>query len=405
MWELVKHRNFGVLWAGQVVSVFGNNLFTIALPWFVYYTTHSKEDLVLTGLSLTLPGVGGVFAGVFVDRWSKRRTMIIVDIARCTLLVVLSVIVHYAWSLDILLSLLFLFRLVGSLFSPAESSLIPLVVDAEELPNASALNQSGRSIAQVLGSASGGTLLIWFGAWWLFLADAASFALSSASLWAVQIVEPVPKALERHFWMELRSGWVIIRNSPQLLRVLLVAVLANGTFAPLDIILTAWVRDRLHATSFWFGALNGGFFIGMILGGLCLPICRRQLSLMRIAQIGLLVMGGALGGMVAWPNPYWDSGMMIIFGAANGVMASALTTWLWQSVPANVRGRVFGTLSAGVNVSAALGMVVVGVLMTDVTLPILLVLVALLAWAETGILLLPIRRPGFHDRSQSDVLS
>ncbi len=161
--SLVKNRNFMILLSGQLVSTAGNNLFGIALPWYVYSLTGSKEALALTGIAQTVPAITGLFSGVMVDRWRKRATMMGSDGIRAILNFILFGAVLLKWPFSTILLMVLALETAGQFFGPASAALFPLLVNEDQVAAGSGLLQSSNATAQLVGTVSGGALMALLG--------------------------------------------------------------------------------------------------------------------------------------------------------------------------------------------------------------------------------------------------
>ncbi len=175
---LRRNRNFLILATGQWVSMAGTSLFMIALPWVVYAQTESKAVLALMGLILSVPNVVGLWAGVWVDRWPKRRTMMGADLIRGLLSLLIAGLALARLSVFFWIVPVLLLQVAGTVFTPAQMALIPQIIAPYTLPTAMGINQSGTAASQLAGQAGGGTLLALLGAPILFVANALSFGVS-----------------------------------------------------------------------------------------------------------------------------------------------------------------------------------------------------------------------------------
>ncbi|MBX6773244.1 MAG: MFS transporter, partial [Chloroflexi bacterium] len=266
--SLLRQRNFAVVFAGQLVSQAGNNLFNIALPWYVYSRTGSKAALTLAGLAVTVPALAGLFSGVWVDRWPKVPTMVATDVLRALLCLALYLVTAAGAPVAWLLLLVLLLQLAGTFASPALLAFLPRVVALGELPAASGLFQSGTGLAQLGGMLAGGILLDLLGAPLLFLLDGLSFLVYVAGLVLLRL-PPESRAELRgggSLLAEWLAGFRLLFRSRMVRRVLLATVVANFALAPTDLLLTAWVKGPLGGSAALLGVVYGGFFAGMVGG-------------------------------------------------------------------------------------------------------------------------------------------
>lgn len=377
--SLFRNRNYLILFSGQLVSTVGNNLFMLALPWYVFTLTGSKSALAMTGFFQTIPVFIGLFSGVFVDRWRKKRTLIVVDLLRALLSVVLFLITLDAKPpLVFILALVFCLQLVGTFFGPAMSSMMPLVLPREDIPKATGIQQSGTATASLGGMLAGGTLITLIGAPLLFLGNAISFVASVTSLFFVKDTETIKKADKKPSLVkEWKEGLVIIWRSKFVLKIVVAGAFVNFAGAPMDIVLTGWVKTVLHGSGYLMGFFGGAQLIGGIIGGLILGSVSKRVSLRALLIISFLTIGVSLSLFGLFPNFYWNAPWMFICGICEGTLNGALGAAIIQNVPREALGRVIGTLQSSMTIAQPLGMAVFGILMLHLSLAMVYVLIGL----------------------------
>lgn len=392
--KVLKNRNFAVLFAGQTVSTFGNSLYFIALPWYVYTLTHSKADLALTGMAQSVPMLAGLFAGVFVDRWSKRWTMMGSDVIRGLLSITLFFAAWSHWSFAWILALVLLLQFVGTFFNPAAGALVPLLVDEQDVPAAAGLEQSGSAIAQLLGTAFGGALMAFLGPPLLFLFDALSFLVSIVSLLFIRDHEASAKTRadpqKPSFFKEWVEGFHLFRTYRFFTLMLASVLLANFAMAPVDIALTAWVKGPLHGDALDLGVLNAAFFLGMIAGGMGLGWVSKVLTMRRILMLGLAGSGILMIALGLWANLVWDASVIVITGFLIASLNGSVSAATMQMIPESKRGRVFGTMGALFTMTIPVGMAVFGSLMIHIPLSWLFAMMGALSIVSGLAYLLPV---------------
>ena len=129
MLKLLRQRNFSLLWIGQIISIIGDWVLFIALPFYTYSLTGSVLATGAMFIVSTLPRLLlGSVAGVFVDRWDRKRTMIMADLLRVLLIAMLLLVRSRDWLWLIYVSA-FLESVVSQFFNPAKTAIIPLLVD------------------------------------------------------------------------------------------------------------------------------------------------------------------------------------------------------------------------------------------------------------------------------------
>ncbi len=188
-WALLRSRDFGLLWWGQVTSQVGDGLNKVALLWFVYNLTGSALKMTVIGLLQTLPPLLlGPIIGVFLDRLPKKPVMVWVDLAR-TVLVLLIPLLHAfdALTLERLYVLVFLLAIVSTIFGPALASSVPLIAPRSRLVSANALIQTTTNIGLLVGPAISGLGIAMIGAQNVLYVNAVTFFVSALCLMPIRV--------------------------------------------------------------------------------------------------------------------------------------------------------------------------------------------------------------------------
>src|SRR4051794_27138838 len=210
---LADHRDFRLLVSAGLVSMTGDWIFGVGLTYLVYSITGSALASGAMVLASVLPSILlGSFAGVLVDRWDRRTTMIVTNLLQVVGLVPL-LFVHDAGTIWIVYVVGAYQGIVEQFFGPAEQALVPHLVPEAELLGANGLNSQVRNAARLVGAAAGGIVAAQAGIRGLAVVDAASFAIAAALLVAIRFrasdhapqaadslaQHPNPRALARLF--------------------------------------------------------------------------------------------------------------------------------------------------------------------------------------------------------------
>ena len=211
--DVLRTREFRLLFSGQAVSVLGDRMALVALAFAVLEIGGSASDVGLVLAAGAFPLVATVLAGgVVADRASRRAVMVVADLARVasqgTMAALLIAGVADVWMLALVAGVT---GAATGFFSPASTGLLPEVVLAEQLQPANALRASAVSTGEILGPAVGGVLVAAAGAGWAIAIDAVTFAVSAACLAMLRV--PTRVAAQRSsFVADLREGWVAFRS-------------------------------------------------------------------------------------------------------------------------------------------------------------------------------------------------
>mgnify|MGYP001827249646 CR=1 FL=1 len=355
----LRNRNFSLLWLAGLVSLMGNWMIIVALPYHIYAVTGSALATSAWIMASILPGVlFGSVAGVFVDRWDRRKTMIIISILQAITIPLLLLVEAREW-IWIVYVVGFLESTLSQVFGPAESALLPTLVGEEHLVSANSLNTLNDNLARILGSALGGVLVGAIGLNAVIVADATSYLLAAiliSLIAAPQVTQTVAesetisdaRAVLAEFWQEWISGLRLIVNDPSLKSIFSVIGVALFADAILTALLVVWIQEDagLNATEFgWMLTARG---IGGVIGGLLVASLGPKFSNRQLIIWGLIGTGALILIMKNWPTlPVLVVGIGIAALPAMAWLIAAQTS-LQQSTADEYRGRVFGAFGTTV---------------------------------------------------------
>ncbi len=382
--SLLHNANLTILVSGQWVSQVGNNLFELAVFWYVLAQTHQAADLGWVGTAMALPGVLGLMTGVFVDRMDRRWTMVGSDIIRAVLSALLGVLaLLHLLPLWLFLVLVLLLMAVGTFFGPAATALLPQIVPDDQLAAANGLYSSAGSSAGLIGTFGGGIVMSLLGPILLFLMNAASFVVSFVSLIFLRMPrrEQARRASRGgvgQIYSEWIEGFKVYRAIPLLRTLLVTALFVNFAGQGLGVLAAAWVKGPLHGNAFSYALFGAAVTIGAIAGALVAAKVLRRFRLEQVLLAGILAIGLAVVVLSRIPLLWVTLLCMLVAGIAMGLMNTGLTTMMQRIVPQEKMGRVFGTLGALMTLANPLGAAVAGALAVVWSVPFIYLLLGLL---------------------------
>ena len=357
------------LLGANAVSMVGNVLAMIAIPWFVLQTTGSASKTGLTAFFTALPAIiAAFFGGTIVDRLGYKRTSIISDIASA-ITVALVPLLYYTTGLAFwqLLALVFLGALLDAPGSTARLSLLPDVtrLAGMRLERANSAAQAIQRGSQLLGAPLAGLLIALLGTSNVLWVDAASFAVS-----ALMVAAMVPSShavagatATQGYLTELKKGVQFIRRDRLIFAIVMTVMVTNFLDAPVfSVIMPVYVKQKFGSAvglGLMLGAFGGGALLGTIIFG---AIGHRMPR--RATFIGAFIILG-LQFWILTTLPGLPVAMLVLatMGVTAGPLNPIILTVTQERIPADMRGRVFGTLTAGAYLAVPLGMVLAGYLL------------------------------------------
>ncbi|HJP88833.1 MAG TPA: MFS transporter [Candidatus Limnocylindrales bacterium] len=368
MIAVLRQRNFGLLWLAGLISMMGDWVLMVGVPVEVYRRTGSTLATAGMLLAWLIPAVVlGSVAGVFVDRWDRRRLMIVVNILLAvTLLPLLAVDSAGIWLVYVVFVVA---SILGQLFEPAEVALLPNLLEGgeRELVRANALSGINRQLARIVGPAIGGVAVAAGGLVAVTVLDAISFVVAAGLILAIRTTrgraEPAPGANPHHdsveheaatAWTRLRHEWaegirIMVRHP--VLRALLAFVVIRSIGEGLTgTLFVPWATDALHTDATGYGWLLSTQAIGGLAGAAVVGRFGHRIDPLRLL-IGSAVTFGLID-LVLFTYPAFYPVlapalvMMVIVGVPGAAMGVALTTIQQSNAEDRIRGRVVGGLMA-----------------------------------------------------------
>jgi MFS family permease len=338
----LRRRNLQLFFGGQVISLVGTWMQSVALQWLVWRLTHDARALGAAAFLGQFPVfLFGAIGGSVADRWPRRRLVIATQVAAALQAGALAVVTLSGWARPALvMGLASILGIVNAFDIPARQSLLADLAESD-LANAIALNSSVVNGTRMIGPAVAGWLVAALGEGWCFFANAASYVAIILGLFAMQVHETPPKVQRGH----VRAGIRYALHTPHA-RVLLGLVALTSVFGLSYTALVPMFADKV---------LGGDArLLGTLLGAVGLGALTGAISLLRADGLP------GLGKRVAWGSSMFGAGLLLfaasrriwlseaaLFCVGVGFMSQmASTTTLLQALaPPEMRGRVMGLYS------------------------------------------------------------
>ena len=345
------NRNFALLAIGQAISNMGDFVYSTTLLVWVFVLTHSAAAVSGVLIAQYTPVfVLGPIAGVFVDRWNRRQTMIVSDIVRACA-TMLPFIVADTLRLPTIYISVFLLSSFSRFFMPARSGMLQVIVPSKQQPQAASITQATFALSIVIGPAIASPLYFVVGPFVACLINALSFLVSASCLSFIraskQALHPYSGAgAERNdigigsIIHELLLGFRFVAKTRVLLVVTflaLIAMLGAGALNALDIV---FVSRNLHASTSLYGPLVAASGIGALMGAIVFGLMARKIPPKYILTSSVLALGV---GIVVYSFQSWIIAAIIvnfITGIPQGGIDVGFGPLLLNSTPKTMIGRV-----------------------------------------------------------------
>lgn len=369
--RILKNRNFLFLWLGQIISQFGDRLTQMAIFGFIYQRLAGNPSAMANAkvIFFTLLPVFLInpVAGVYVDRWGKRKTMYVADFIRAVLIVILGFFFLDSSIILPVYILIFLVFCVGRFFIPAKMAIIPSIVEKEDIVMANSLVSITAMISGVIGFGIGGLIVEWWGPKGGFIVDAITFLGSAILIYQIKTKaagefhasdlvdlgkEEVEKA--RSIFREAKEGIRQLRMSDSVMMSFKNMALLFSILGSLYIVFIVFVQKNLGTAT---GSVTGtkdlgilavwisiGLFIGSLIYGRVskkFPLASTIYAMLFSSSIFLVLFALVVKGLHA-------AGLACVFALILGMLVSpiliACNSLIHQNGDDEILGRLFSNL-------------------------------------------------------------
>jgi MFS family permease len=389
----IINANYTKLFYGQAISSIGDYVFDTTLILWISTRLLAGKDYAPAAVSGVLVALAagviivGPVAGVFVDRWDKRRTMMVADLVRAALVATLGVVAMLPAGtipVGIILALIYTVVLlatgVAQFFQPARFTFIGDVVNGDvERARAAGFGQSLSFTAAVVGPPLAAPLLFQTGPYWALFINAASFVVSFLLIRAIKVgpaaaantsttLDPQPAAASaepagggagateptdstgsgirrRGFFGEFRSGLTYVARGATVRAVMISVTTVTLGAGALNALLVFFVTENLHTKADWYGTIGMGEGLGAIAGTLTAAWICKRLGDVRVFCYGLVVWGIGIMAFARLDNLLQAVVTLAVLGIPLGALNVALTPIMLRAIPRELLGRVVGILT------------------------------------------------------------
>jgi MFS family permease len=364
MLRALRYRNYRLFFGGQIVSLAGTWITTTATSWLVYRLTGSALLLGLVGFAGQFPAfLLGPFAGLFVDRWDRRRLLIATQtVSMLQSFALAALTLTGRISIEAILLLNVVQGVVNAFDMPGRQAfLIALIENRDDLGNAIALNSSMVNAARLLGPSIAGVVIAATNEGWCFFIDGVSYLGVIAALVSMRLA-PRPASARRLPGPreQFVEGWKYAFGFRPIRSIILLLALVSLVGVPYSVLMPIFATTVFHGGPHTLGFLMAGSGGGALIGALWLATRRSVIGLGRIIAVATASFGAGLIGFSFAPVLWLAVPCLVVAGFGFIVQMAASNTIIQTIVDDEKRGRVmsfymmaflgtapFGSLIAG----------------------------------------------------------
>lgn len=358
---------FFMIWAGQAFSLFGSSLVSFALIWWLTEKTGSETILSLATLTSTMPAmVIGPFAGTLVDRFSRRKVMILSDgsiaVATALLLIAFALNVEQVWMIFVIM---FVRSVGGAFHQVAMRAATTMMAPEDWYSRIGGMNRGVSGAMGIVAPVLGAMMISFFDMESILIVDMVTAALAIGVLAAIRIAEPKEKTEKSSLWKEMLMGVEYIKGAKNICFVVLTCTSANIFYGCINAFRPMLIMENYGGGAVELGYVGSACGLGVLVGGLIMSVWKGFDRKLITSAFGWIGLGVCLVGSVALPgNMFWGAlicffGFSLFCSVGNSPMEAFYQTY----VPPEMQGRLFAiintldqmTMPLGLLISAAVG--------------------------------------------------
>lgn len=359
MFALLRRRDFALVWTASLISSTGDWVLLIGLPIYVFQLTGSTLATSAMFVAELVPQiVFGSIAGVFVDRWDRKRTMVLANLILTGAILPLA-LVRSAEDVWIVYVVAFTESLVARFLRPAEGAMLPRLVDTSDLVAANALASFASNASRLVGPTLGGVIAGVYGLTAVAGFDSATFAIAAALVALVRTsgapervgaedASAVAAGRFRAFWREWLDGLSLVARSRTIRVLFVLAALSALGEGVMSVIFVVWVNRVIGGTALELGWFMTAQAVGGLAGGLFVAQLTRGMPARRVLGFASIAFGSLDALLFVSPlvRPEIVVGLAIIavVGVTTVAFGAAFNAILQTSAEDAYRGRLLGAI-------------------------------------------------------------
>jgi len=393
--ELLCNKNFSFLWFSQIISNFGDRLNQMALIGLIYARTPGSTFELAKLLSFTIIPVFlvGPVAGIYVDRWNRKYTMIFCDVLRGLLVLLIPLAIIYSGSMVPVYIVVFIVFSATRFFLPSKLAIIPDIVHKDKLLLANSLTSTTMMIATVIGFGFGGIIVGMVGARSGFYIDSLTYFISAVMVSFVVLgfkqavkakasKEKLRSLIRKTVLGDIKEGLLYLKDHKDIRMVANTMFILMAGVGSIYVLIIVFVQEVLGSSTAHLGLLamflGAGLFLGsMVYGRFGSKLCKRKVINFGLFITGLIVVMFSLG-LQWWPYFSVAALVSMILGVFASPIAVSSNTLLHEAMKDEMRGRIFSLLDVIMHVAFLIFMVLTSVIAEWIGKGAILVVVGLI---------------------------
>ncbi|PJI10429.1 MULTISPECIES: MFS transporter [Clostridium] len=353
---LYNNSNFKNLWLSRVISYFGDALYNITISWYIFSTTGSAFKVGLVLIAKFLPQViVGMFLGVLIDKYNKKSLMQLSDITQAIVTLIFAILIAaHAFTYSYIFIINIFLSLAGVLFGTSQSSLLPELVQKDELISANSLLSISQQTANLTGSIIGGVIVSLLGEFFSIFIDSMTFFLSFICIYFIHYKISTSNINEgitlKGMFMDVGEGIYWLKNQIELVLLIVIGMISNIALGVTNVLPSMLIKVNFKGNSSALGIFELSIGLGLLIGGLFIGLISPK-RVGKMFLIGLAVESIGMLGIFISPNFAAACTGNFVIGFGVTIFNIPMSTLFQIMIPANIRGRVNSISSIAFSIS------------------------------------------------------
>ncbi len=361
-------KTFAFIWTGQLFSTLSSSVVSFGVIFWLSIKTESAEVLALATISSLLPQlVLGLFTGVLIDRWNRKRTMIVADLYIAFITLIMAALFFFGETEIWLIYILLVLRSIGSAFHmPAMEASVPLLAPKEELMRVAGVNNMIFSISTIGAPALAALFINALDMTWVLLFDVFGALMAFISLLFVKIpnpsVENSKEASFRQFFGELKEGLNEVLKRKGLTRMFIFTIFAALAMVPVSTLFPLMTLDHFGGDTMKMSIVEIAWGVGMLIGGGFMSLIKNKFNKVLIINAMYIILGlmFAFSGFLPPEGFILFTSFTLVGGVAGAVFWGTFTVILQTELHSSVLGRVFSIHNSFIMIPAMFSLIATG---------------------------------------------
>ncbi|MFA6335433.1 MAG: MFS transporter [Bacteroidales bacterium] len=371
-------RTFTFIWTGQLFSTISSSVVSFAVIFWLSVQTGSAQVLAFATLASLMPQlVLGLFTGVLVDRWNRKRIMIVADLYIAAMTAVMAVLFYIGKAEIGFIYALLALRSIGSSFhSPAMEASVPLLAPQSELMRVAGINNMLFSVSTIAAPAIAAVFVNALDMTWVLMFDVLGALIACGSLLFVDIPNPrdvlqtraEKQSLEgsetefQRFFAELRQGVHEVVKRPGLMWMFIFTIFASLAMVPVSTLFPLMTLDHFGGDTYKMSIVEIAWGVGMLIGGGLMSLPKFKFNNVLLINVMYIILGlsFAFSGFLPPQGFYFFVAFSLIGGIAAAIYWGAFTVLLQTNLDPAVLGRVFSIQGSLIMIPAMFSLVATG---------------------------------------------